>query len=591
MSLKDLSGSDHPVEIHHKIKLLIASAAASLLTACASLQPDVAATLPAGESAELTIGSTAAALPTDAAKAEFSIMAGELAARRQQPAQAARYLLDALQFIDNPELARRATGLAMAADDADLILAAAQVWLEQAPNEADPREVIAVVKLNQGEITPTLEQLQALVSGNPAGVGEGMRHAAQLLAQGQAEQADIALLVMQNLVAQWPDEPGSYYAQGLLGVRYQRYDLAAEAAAKAHEMAPDNRDYGLLQIGIWVKQREFDQADAAMQRLLSDDKELAALHMAYARLLLDVNNTVLAERELQSVLALKPDDADARFALGLIALNDGKLERASAYFKPLLNSERADDAAMQLGRMAETEQHYDEALDYYDRVSDGQSVTDAGIRIAVVLTQMGRIDEARTQLHRLGQRYPQLTLRLILTEGELLAGAQMYDEALTLYSNALSLDPGNGELLYNRSLAYEQKGEIDLAEQDLQAILASQPDNAHALNALGYMLVVHTQRYDEAYELLNKALSLRPDDAAILDSMAWLHFKRGDSNIALPLLEKAFALYPDPEVAAHLGEVLWSLGREQRARTVWNSALSDHPDHRVLQETMQRLSP
>lgn len=571
-----------------RLTLTAAVIAATFATGCA--------TTPAPESPEpaaddtVVAGKPEAALASPEAQMQFHVMAGEMAAARQQPGEAAAHFLAALKTSDDVDLARRATGLALAAEDYDLALDAAQKWLALEPNSADPREVITIVMLNRGELAGTLEQCLAIVRGNAAGIAEGMRHAAQLLARAPADHGDLAQVVMQKLIDQWPDEAGSYYAQGILAVRYGQLELAERAARRALELAPQEREYAMLLVGVEVKQGRYDDADARVAELTANSKDAAAIHTAYARLLLDARQTDRAQRELESVVKLRPKDPDAHLALGLLAAGADDFKTAQRHLKPLLGGERGQEAAMQLGRIAEDQHQYQDALGYYQRISSGPMVIDAAVRSAIVLSRLDRINEARDLLEQLRDRYPQYALRFLLTEGELLTTGHRLDDALALYDSALNVDPGNGDLLYGRSLVHEQKGEIDLAEQDLRDILEVEPEDARALNALGYMLVVHTDRLDEAHDLLSQALELDPEDAAILDSMGWLYFKQGQASDALPLLEKAYAQFPDPEVAAHLGEVQWTLGQRDQARRTWNAALAKHPDHALLRETIQRLT-
>ncbi|TJY61872.1 tetratricopeptide repeat protein [Sinimarinibacterium sp. CAU 1509] len=567
---------------------LIAAAVATALTTGCATTPTPAEPQAAADDRVL-VDAAPAPLPSPEAQMQFHVMAGEMAAARQQPGEAAAHFLAALETSDDVELARRATGLALAAEDYDLALKAAQKWLQLEPNSADPREVITIVMLNRGELAGTLEQCLEIVRGNAAGVAEGMRHAAQLLARAPADHGDLAQVVMQKLIDQWPDEAGSYYAQGILAVRYGQLELAERAARRALELAPKEREYAMLLVGVAVKQGRYDEADARVAELTRGNKDAAAVHTGYARLLLDAQQTDRAKRELEAVVKLRPTDADAHLALGLLAASENDVKTAQRHLKPLLGGERGPEAAMQLGRMAEEQQHYQEALGYYSRISSGPMVIDAAVRRAVALSKLGRIDESRELLAQLRDRYPQYALRFLLTEGELLTTQRRLDDAMSLYDSALEVDPGNGDLLYGRSLVHEQKGQIDLAEKDLRSILADTPDDTRALNALGYMLVVHTDRLSEAHDLISKALEQDPEDAAILDSMGWLYFKQGQASDALPLLEKAYAQFPDPEVAAHLGEVLWTLGERAKARSVLDAALAKNPEHATLRETSRRL--
>ena len=186
---------------------------------------------------------------------------------------------------------------------------------------------------------------------------------------------------------------------------------------------------------------------------------------------------------------------------------------------------------------------------------------------------------------------PGMQLQLLLVEADILLQSDQPEAALALYEQGLAEFPEEPDLLYGRSLAYEQLGQVDAAIADLRAMVEQDADDARALNALGYILTNHSQRYEEARGYIARALALRPNDPAVIDSMGWVEFRLGNLDAAAELLRRAYARLKDPEIAAHLGEVLWQMGEREEARQVWGTALSQHPEHGTLQETMTRLVP
>jgi len=182
-------------------------------------------------------------------------------------------------------------------------------------------------------------------------------------------------------------------------------------------------------------------------------------------------------------------------------------------------------------------------------------------------------------------------VRIYVAKGELLRLARRYEESMAVFNTALDIVPGNNDLLYARALVAERLGNIDQLEKDLRFILKTEPDNAHALNALGFTLADQTDRYEEAYEYLKRAIEIMPDDPAIIDSMGWVHYRLGNYDEAIRLLRKALARFDDSEIAAHLGEVLWVTGQQEEARGIWQKALKKSPDDPVLLKVMQRFIP
>jgi tetratricopeptide (TPR) repeat protein len=587
--------------------VLLSSLCILLASACATTRPTVVAAAPDTEPVAAAASAPEAGAPPAPAprnpahrtladldpqaqsQAQFHIMAGEMAAGRQQPEIAAQQFLQALTLIDDLELAQRATAMAAAARDESLAQQAAQRWLELEPNSGEAREVIARVALRRHDLASVETQARELIKGNAAGLNEGFRQVALILAQSDPDRQEEALKVMNDLVSDWPKLSGAHHAMGLLALRFGQLTLAESAASQARSLAPSDREHVLLLVAVYLKQERLADADAAAEALIKSDKEPAELRVAYARLLLDSDQRDAARTQLQQALAQKPDLIDARYALGMLAAGDRDYEAAAGYFRPLLDGPRAQDAAFELGRLAEARKRYDEALGYYDRVMRGPQALDAAVRRANIMARQDQLPQARELMRRLREQLPQLAQRFFLAEGEMLVALDRLSDAGALYDEALKEFPGDADLTYGRSLVHERQQRIDLAEQDLRSLIERDPEDARALNALGYMLTVHTTRYDEAHTLIARALQLDPDDPAIIDSMGWVQFKRGKVEDARAWLEKAFARFPDGEVAAHLGEVLWTLGDKDQARAVWAAALREDPDHSVLKETVQRL--
>lgn len=573
-----------------------------LLSACA-IAPAGAGRPDAGGEALETPGSDFAILAANApaeplqsaeAKVQYHILAGELAASRQQPEVAAAEFIEALKIVDDVELAERATALAVVARNETLALDGARRWLELAPNAAEPREVLVALGLQSGDLSTTLEQCRELIRGNAGGIADGFRHITQLILPTPRDRVDGALSVVSQLVGEWPKEAAAHHAYAALALAFDQPDVAEAAALKAHELAPKDRDHDLLLVGIWTRQGRIDEAGAHVDKLAKGLKndETAELRARYARLLLDNGRRDAARAQFDKVLQLDAKSGEAQYALAVMAYTDSDYDAATNYLKPLLSDgKRKAEAALLLGRIAEAQSRYPQALDYYSRIREGTPALDAAVRSAMVFARMGDTVNARRLLQSLRDRFPQLAPRFYVAEGEVLLNGNNADEALRLYDEALADNANDADLLYGRSLAYERLGKIDLAEKDLQLSIRNDPEDARALNALGYMLVVHSQRYGEAEDLIQRALALEPEDAAIIDSLGWLHFKQGRKDEALVLLQKAYAQYPDPEVAAHLGEVLWALNDREQAETIWKQALDKAPDHAVLLETMKRLKP
>jgi tetratricopeptide (TPR) repeat protein len=231
---------------------------------------------------------------------------------------------------------------------------------------------------------------------------------------------------------------------------------------------------------------------------------------------------------------------------------------------------------------------YQDAVQWFDKITDGPTVFEAQVNSISALINLGQISEARNRLAEARKQFPREAMRLYLLEGELLTKNQDYASAFDLLSQALKEMPGQSELLYSRALVAEELGRMDVLESDLKAVLEKNPNDANALNALGFSLAERGERLDEAKSYIAKALEFKPADPAILDSYGWVSYRLGDKATALDYLRRAYKLFPDPEIGSHYGEVLWESGKQQEAKKVWQELLRKDPNHKNVKKVMSR---
>ncbi|MGH8313408.1 MAG: tetratricopeptide repeat protein, partial [Gammaproteobacteria bacterium] len=316
------------------------------------------------------------------------------------------------------------------------------------------------------------------------------------------------------------------------------------------------------------------------------------LHLAYAGLLAEAGQDAAAADEFNAILKQHARNPDALYALGLLALQSNQLAQARSYFMRLLaTGQRNDDAFYFLGNTAEAAKQFDPALQWYQQVDGGKFWLPAQVATARVLLQQHQPAEARAYMDKLVAADPDDAVQFRLAEAQLFSDLGDNQAALAVLAQALVENPGDNDLLYSRALLRENLGQVAQAEADLRLILDRQPDNADALNALGYTLAVDSTRYQEARIYIEKALRLKPGDPAIMDSMGWVEYRLGNYPEALGYLRKAYAQLADPEVAAHLSATLWAVGDRQEARNVWGLALKQHPDNAALLKLRPRFTP
>jgi tetratricopeptide (TPR) repeat protein len=315
------------------------------------------------------------------------------------------------------------------------------------------------------------------------------------------------------------------------------------------------------------------------------------MRIAYVRMLMSEKNFASARDQFEKLMVENPFNADMALAVGLLSLELNDIAGAEENFKKALDLgyEDPDNIYFNLGRIYEVTQRTEQAMESYRQVSGGERYLLAQIRYAVLLLRKEGIGSARHHLHQLSPENDQQYAQLILAEAQLLREVNAHDEVFNLLDKSLSKMPDHPDLLYDRALAADKIGMFDITERDLRKLIELRPDNAHAYNALGYSLAERGLRLPEALALIKKAVELAPDDPYIMDSLGWVYYRMGKLNEGLNYLNLAFASRPDPEIAAHLGEVLWAKGAREDAEKIWRSALEANPGNEVLLDTMKRL--
>ena len=520
----------------------------------------------------------------------FKLLMAEIAGHRGLLDVSVENYLDLARATRDHRIVERAARIAVYARNDAAALAAARLWVELDPRNPDPHQVLAVMKLRSGDLEQAAAHLQDIFAYSDGEMDEKLWMIANLL--GSEKDKGAVLDVMEKLVASQNNTPGALYAFAHVAAKLEDLRRSRELLEDALALAPDNVNVALSYISILQRMGREQEALAWLEAELPErGEDDFSLRMAYARLLMEFRLYDKALDQFELLVDREPENTDVLYALGLLYLQNNRLDDSEALFRKLSEREYLTDAAnYYLGRIAEERRLYDEAGDWYQGVHKGEHYFDAQIRLAMLLARNGEVSEARSHLGTIRAQSEQQGLVIIQAEGELLLQAQLYEEAIAVYSAALE-DRYNADLLYARAMAAEKTGNLELLEADLRTILQHEPDHAQALNALGYTLADATDRHAEAYELIKKALELRPSDFYILDSMGWVLYRLGRLDEAIDYLRKALSIRHDPEIAAHLGEVLWVRGEREQAKEVWEAALQQTPEDTRLLDVIERFDP
>jgi len=526
-------------------------------------------------------------------RAGYHVLAGEMALQKGLHKTAAEQYLQAARASGDPDVAERATRLALAAGDMSAAQAAVRRWAALAPGDLQAHQAEARLSVQTGHEQSALEGARAVLRLDPDGAGPAFRKLAVLFA-GLDRHAGLALRVMRRLVHEHDKLAAAHYARAVLEQHYGRTAQALASADRAITLEPSLSEAYLLKANALLDQGKMAQANRLMQRQFARYPGNTGLRLNYGRMLAVANHPKAARAQFKAVLSQEPDNADARFALALLELDQNRLVSARRELRKLYASgQHRDASAYYLGRLDEQNRRYARALTWYKRVQGGAHALDAALHQAEMMARLGQLQQALGFLRTLRSNNPQAAQNLYLGEAQLLFQAHRYQEAVKTYDQALKDYPDDPDLLYGRALAEVKAGHAARAEADLKRIIAAHPKDARALNALGYVLSNHSARYRQARRYIRRALELTPNDAAVIDSMGWVEYRLGHLQLARSYLERAFHAVtpPDPAIAAHLGEVLWKLGQHGQARKVWKQGLSQAPDNAVIQATMKRLTP
>lgn len=569
--------------------LWLLAAACLLLTGCASVAPK-----PVAEATVAVKPAPApAALPKEALTPDvlYELLLGEIAGQRGHLNVAVREFTHAAIKTRDPRVAERATLVSLYAHRPEEAEKVGKLWVQLRPDSIEAHEALATVMIDTGQMPQAQVQLERILELSPGGdLGEAYLRIAAVL--DQVPDHAVALQVMQSLAKLHAKLPEAQFAVASLAARNRDADVAIQAVDRALKLRPDWEEAALFKMRILALQDDPQRVLAFSKKFLHAYPNATHFRINYARYLVHIKNWNMALKQFVRVAAENPNDPDAIYATGLLALQTNKTDLAREYLERDLKLQPGNNQArVYLGEIAEQRKHYQEAARWYRQVPAGNNYFGAQMRLGVVMAEEGKIDEALAHLGRLHPASVDQQVQLALIEGQILRHARRYEQADKVLSAALAKQPDNIDLLYARALIEIKLNKLDLHEADLRKILKEDPNNADALNALGYTLASRTNRYPEALALVQKALALRPDDPYIMDSMGWVQYRLGHDAAAVKYLRGALKVRQDPEISAHLGEVLWSMGRKKEAESVWSRALKAAPNNRKLQEVIKKFKP
>jgi tetratricopeptide (TPR) repeat protein len=553
---------------------------------------------------------SAAQLPAQAADAApansrmdaplfYQLLLGEISFREGDPGAGFSFTLDAARRANDAGLYQRAADMALQARSGEPALQAAKAWKQAFPNSREANRYVLQILIGLNKLAEVLEPLkQEITLSGPNERVEVINGLPRYFARNNDKRTALSL-VEQALQDQLKNPATGAAAFTTIGrMRLGMGDTEGAVANVKRGLAIDPKANGPVLLALALMAAKEPQGEALVKAQLQSHNN-PELRLEYARVLLEAQRYAEAGEQVKRLTTDKPEFEQPWLIQGVLALQDKKPELAESSLKrylSLMEKKTSDEqdrgvvqAYLSLAQIAEQRKDLSAAEAWLAKISNPEDLLRTQSRRASMLVQQGKLAEARALIQSLPDNTPDDARNKIGAEVNLLRDAKRFQEAYDLLRDWTELNPNDADMLYDQAMMADKLKLFDDMERLLRQIMKIKPDFHHAYNALGYALAERNTRLDEARELVEKALEFAPGDPYITDSLGWVEFRAGNKSAAEKILQTAYKAKADAEIAAHLGEVLWSQGKREQAMKVWREGLLLNPDNDTLQETLKRL--
>ena len=534
--------------------------------------------------------------PEGAVTAEFvyRYLIAEVAGQRGDLATSGTIFYELAKTTRNPGLAERAAKVSAYGNVGQLTMPAVKLWAELDPTSNEAQQAMTEMLVGSGKLKEAQPFLAQLFVKEETRAG-GFLYLSTLLSRNPDKAA--VLNLVQALAKPYPELAEAQFAIAQSAWAAHKDSVALDALNKIETLKPDWPIAALLKGQVLSEQNPLTAINF-YQDFLDQHPDANEIRLNMAKLMVSQKQYDLAKANFPILLAnAKTSEAknaaEITAIIGLLSYQGGDYPAAEGYFQEALKLgfKDADQIYLYLGQVNEKLNQAEQSLSWYNKVAPGQHYLEAQVNIATAMARGGKVDQAIDKLDSLDNLNTQQQIIVIQTEAALLVKAGRHQEAFDLLDKAVKNLPNTADLVYDYALAAERLKKFDLMEAELRKTIADMPNFAAAYNALGYSFADRNIKLNEALSLIEKALSLSPNDHYILDSLGWVHFRKGNLNKALDYLQQAYQYNADPEIAAHLSEVLWQQGKQDQANVVLNEALRNHPENELLKTTRSKLKP
>jgi tetratricopeptide (TPR) repeat protein len=542
------------------------------------------------------VESTVASTPENAATANeaqgelsaefvYKYLIAEVAGQRGDFATSGSIFYDLAKETSDPRLAERAARTAAYGQIGNLAIPAVKLWSTLDPASTEAQQAMTEMLISTGQLKDAEPYLAKLLS-NPETRAGGFLYLNALL--GRSPDKANVLTLIQSLAKPYPSMPEAHFAVAQAAWAANKDLIALEALNKAETLRPGWSIAALLKGQVLFNQSP-QAAIEFYQSYLERHPETTEVRVNLAKLLVSQKQFAAAKTQFPIILQYAESTQAKNLpeiitVVGLLAYQSGDYAAAETYFQQALKADfkEPDQIYIYLAQVAEKQERHEVAANWYNKVTPGPRYLEAQLNLANLIARTQNVDAAIAKLDALEDLTTEQQVIVIQTEAAMLARAKRNQDSFDLLEKAVKNMPNTPELVYDYALAAERVKKLDLMESELRKVIAAKPDFAAAYNALGYSFADRNIKLDEAQQLIEKALSLSPNDHYMLDSLGWVYYRKGNLDKAITYLQKAYNMNPDPEIAAHLGEVLWQKGQHEEAKKIWREALIANPDNEVL---------
>lgn len=522
----------------------------------------------------------------------YKYLVAEVAGQRGDIGTSGAIFYDLARTERDPRLAERAAKIAAFGNIPNLAMPAIKLWAELDPSSTEAQQAMTEVLIATGKLSDTKPYLTRLLLKEETRAN-GFLYINSLLNRSPDKAAVLGLV--QSLAEPYPDLAEAHFAIAQAAWSANQDDIALKAIDKTETLRP-GWDLAALLKGQVLFRKSPQAAIDFYYDFLKTHADANEVRINLAKLLVSQKQYDAAKKEYPTIIKHAKNSANRNIAditaiIGLLSFQSADYAAAQSYFQQALDLDfkDTDQIYLYLGQTTEKQHQDNAAIDWYNKIPLGPRYLEAQISLANVIARTQSVDKAIALLDALENLSTAQEIIVIQSEASLLVKAKRNLDAFYLLESAVKNLPNTPDLVYDYALAAERIQKFDLMESELRKAIAAKPDFAAAYNALGYSFADRNIKLNEAIALIEKALSISPDDHYMLDSLGWAHYRKGNLDKAITYLQQAYNINPDPEIAAHLGEVLWLKGQHDQAKKIWSDALSINPDNEMLVITANKF--